>query len=116
MKYLVDECTGPGVARWLEGQGHDVYSVYDQARGLADTEVIRKGCGDNRVIITCDKDFGELIIRHRHAHKGVVLLRLKDEKPANKIRILTGLLARHRHQLPNRFTVVTEKDIRITRW
>ncbi len=32
MKLLVDECTGPAVARWLEQQGHDVFSVYDHAR------------------------------------------------------------------------------------
>ncbi len=40
MKLLVDECTGPAVARWLEQQGHDVFSVYDQARGIDDDRVL----------------------------------------------------------------------------
>jgi hypothetical protein len=34
MRFLVDECTGPSVARWLREQGYDVFSVYEQARGL----------------------------------------------------------------------------------
>ncbi len=42
MRFLVDECTGPVVARWLRAEGHDVYSVYEQARGLDDGDVILK--------------------------------------------------------------------------
>ena len=39
MRFLVDECTGPAVARWLRGQQHDVFSVYEQARGMNDDEI-----------------------------------------------------------------------------
>ena len=42
MRFLVDECTGPGVARWLREQGHEVFSVYDEARGLSDDLIIQK--------------------------------------------------------------------------
>ena len=42
MRFLVDESTGPRVARWLREQGHDVFSVYEQSRGIADDEVIQK--------------------------------------------------------------------------
>ena len=35
MRFIVDECTGSAVARWLQAEGHDVYSVYEEARGLA---------------------------------------------------------------------------------
>ena len=42
MRFLVDECTGPAVAQWLRTQAHDVFSVYEQARGLDDDSVIRK--------------------------------------------------------------------------
>jgi len=40
MRFLVDECTGPFVAKWLREQAHDVFSVYDSARGLDDEVVI----------------------------------------------------------------------------
>jgi Domain of unknown function (DUF5615) len=36
VRFVVDECTGPAVARWLREQQHDVFSVYDEARGLDD--------------------------------------------------------------------------------
>jgi hypothetical protein len=42
MRFLVDECTGPAVARWLRQQNHDVFSVYEQARGMDDDRIIQK--------------------------------------------------------------------------
>lgn len=42
MRFLVDECTGPAVARWLRNQQHEVFSVYETARGTTDHEIIQK--------------------------------------------------------------------------
>lgn len=42
MRFLVDECTGPGVARWLRDQGHEVYSVFNENRGISDETIIEK--------------------------------------------------------------------------
>ena len=42
MQFLVDECTGPSVARWLREQGFEVFSVFEQARGMADVGLPRK--------------------------------------------------------------------------
>jgi hypothetical protein len=36
MQFMVDECTGPGVSRWLREQGYDVVCIYETARGLGD--------------------------------------------------------------------------------
>ncbi len=59
MRFIVDECTGPNVAKWLLEQQHDVYSVYDNEPGISDVAIIEKAFLDNRIIITNDKDFGE---------------------------------------------------------
>jgi predicted nuclease of predicted toxin-antitoxin system len=61
MKFLVDECTGPAVARWLEQQGYDVSSIYDQARGVDDDEVIKIAQDEGRILITNDRGFGEKV-------------------------------------------------------
>jgi predicted nuclease of predicted toxin-antitoxin system len=45
----------------LQAQGHDVFSVYDEARGLNDDTIIEKAFADNCILITNDKDFGESI-------------------------------------------------------
>ncbi len=47
MRFLVDECTGPAVAGWLRDNGHEVYSVFDEARGMADDDIIRKALSEN---------------------------------------------------------------------
>lgn len=59
MRFLVDECTGPAVAKWLSQTGHDVFSVYDEKPGISDDEIIRLAFSQERILITNDKDFGE---------------------------------------------------------
>ncbi|MCY7326980.1 MAG: DUF5615 family PIN-like protein [Saprospiraceae bacterium] len=95
MKILVDESTGPGVARWLLGLGHEVLSVYDEQPGISDREICRIAFDADWLIFTNDKDFGELIFKDGLPHHGVVLLRLADETVANKILVLRQLLELH---------------------
>jgi len=115
MRFLVDESTGPNVARWLRDQGHDVYSIYEQARGAVDHEIIQKACTEGWILVTNDKDFGELIYRENHPHKGVILLRLSDERSGNKISVMKELLSHHIERLSCNFVVVTETAIRFAR-
>jgi predicted nuclease of predicted toxin-antitoxin system len=114
MRFLVDECTGPAVAQWLRLQNHDVVSVFDEIRGADDRAVIQKAFEQNRILITNDKDFGELVFREKKPHKGVILLRLEDERAANKIAVLQRLLEKYEKSLPRNFIVVTETNVRIT--
>jgi len=115
MKLLVDECTGPAVAHWLEQQGHDVFSVYDQARGIDDDRVIEIAQAEGRILITNDRGFGEKVFRERRPHHGVVFLRLANERSANKIRVLDQLIRLHGDAIANHFVVVTDTRIRFSR-
>ena len=112
MRFVVDECAGPAVTRWLREQGHDVVSVYDQARGSPDDDVIRMANEEGRILITNDKDFGEKVYRNRRAHCGVVLLRLSDERPDAKIQVLSRLLGLYAAKLGGSFIVVSERRIK----
>lgn len=112
MRFLVDDCTGPGVAAWLLQQGHEVHSAYDQSPGATDDELLELAYRDNWILITNDRDFGELIYREGRPHRGVIFLRLDDERTPNKIHVLTQLLAGHSNQLPNQFVVATETQVR----
>ncbi|MCS7282363.1 MAG: DUF5615 family PIN-like protein [Anaerolineae bacterium] len=115
MRFLVDECTGPAVADWLRSQGHEVFSVYDEARGLDDESIIRKAYMENWILITNDKDFGEKIYREGWPHRGVILLRLENERAAVRIETLRRLLETFADQLPDRFVVATETKVRFAR-
>ncbi len=115
MRFLVDESTGIVVARWLQEQGHDVFSVYEEARGMDDDSIIQKAFAENWTLITNDKDFGDKVYRDNYLHKGVILLRLENERAANKVDTLRRLLAAYSEELPGNFTVVTETQIRFAK-
>ena len=70
---------------------------------------------EERILVTNDKDFGEMIFRQKRPHSGVILLRLTNEQPKNAIAALRGLLERYADQLAENFVVVTETAIRIAR-
>jgi predicted nuclease of predicted toxin-antitoxin system len=114
MRFLVDECTGPSVAGWLRGEGHEVFSVFDEAQGMADVDVLTKAFTENWILITNDKDFGEMVFRERRDHHGVVFLRLDDERAANKIEVLRQLFANYADKLPEEFVTVTETRVRFS--
>ena len=116
MRFLVDECTGPAVARWLRQQNHDVFSVYEQARGMEDDRIIQKAFAENWILITNDKDFGEKVYREQRPHRGIILLRLEDERTDSKIGALRSLLRDYDERIPESFVVVTETRIRFARW
>ena len=115
MRFLVDECTGPAVARWLEERDHDVFSVYDEAPGIPDEEVLQRAYREQRILVTNDEDFGEKVYRERRPHSGVVLLRLGNERSGNKIAVLRHLLDEYAARLPSRFVVATERQVRFAR-
>jgi predicted nuclease of predicted toxin-antitoxin system len=115
MRFLVDECTGPTVAAWLRDQNHEVFSVFDEARGMDDNHIIEKALREHWILITNDKDFGDKVYRDGRLHRGVILLRLEDERPTSKIEVLSRLFETYPDKLPNSFLVVTEKQVRFAR-
>ena len=100
------------MARWLEAEGHTVFSVYNQARGLPDDAILQKAVAEVWILITNDKDFGEKVYREKRPHRGVIFLRLDDERFPNKISVLQKLLNNHAPNLSDNFVVVTEKNVR----
>lgn len=112
MRFLVDECTGTTVATWLREQGHEVFSVFDEARGATDDAILQKAFAEDWILITNDKDFGEKVYRFQHPHCGIVFLRLADERVANKVETLRRLLDGYSDRLHQQFVVVTESQVR----
>lgn len=115
MRFLVDENTGVVVSRWLRSLGHEVFSVYEEARGIDDDKIIRKAFDENWILITSDKDFGEKVYREKYSHRGIVFLRLEDERSANKVAVLKRLLENYNDQISNNFVVVTERQVRFAK-
>ncbi len=112
MRFIVDESTGYSAARFLQEQGHNVAIVSDTMPEADDLAILQFAYAENRIVVTNDKDFGELIFRSQIPHHGVILLRLQNESGANRVQVLSNLLGQYAEFLPERFTVVTEKNVR----
>ena len=105
----------PSVARWLGNQGHEVFSVYDQARGIQDDDILQKAIDEKWILITNDKDFGKKVFRERRLHHGIIFMRLADERASNKIEVLRRLLDSHASRILDQYIVVTEKRVRFAK-
>jgi predicted nuclease of predicted toxin-antitoxin system len=112
---LVDENTGVVVSRWLRSLGHEVFSIYEEARGTDDDTILRKAFDENWILITSDKDFGEKVYRERQPHRGIIFPRLEDERSANKVAVLQSLLESYPDQLSDNFVVATAKRVRFAK-
>lgn len=78
-------------------------------------DIIQQAFAADWILITNDKDFGEQVYRARRPHRGVIFMRLEDERAANKIEVLRRLLESYADRLADRFVVVTETGVRFGR-
>lgn len=75
MNFLADESCDFGVVRALSENGHDVVAVCEIAKRLEDSGVIDLSAREDRILITEDKDFGQLVYAHGRGSRGVILIR-----------------------------------------
>ena len=115
MKIVADESVDRPIVDTLRAQGRDVVYVAELAPGIRDDLVLSMSHDSAALLLTADKDFGELVYRQRKLHSGIALFRLAGLAPSQKAVIIRTLFDRYADQLPNRFTVVTERAIRLRR-
>jgi len=71
MKFLADECCDAALVRALRADGHNVLYVMESMRGATDEEILSRAFAEDRVVLTEDKDFGELVCRFRRPVRGM---------------------------------------------
>jgi predicted nuclease of predicted toxin-antitoxin system len=113
MKFLLDESADLPLAKTLVSSGHDVKSIVkDFTTAISDQAVLAIAVSEDRIVITNDRDFGELVYRRELRHAGIILFRLGDERLEVKEGWLRFVL-----QLPDddlrSFIVVTDRAIRV---
>ncbi len=116
MRFLLDESADYPLVNILREEGYDVTAIaHDYPHALRDTEVLTIAVKEERIIITNDLDFGELIVRRRLHHRGVILFRLGNEDLSTKMRWLKYILANYSEDL-RELIVITEDKVRIRRF
>lgn len=113
MKFLADENIDQPIVEYLRKDGHVVLYVLEMEPSIADEEVIRTANQENALLLTADKDFGELVFRQGKMVHGVVLIRLSGLSPQGKAEVTSMAIREHAVELPHNFTVITPGAVRI---
>lgn len=113
MKLLADENISTSIIARLRAEGHVVARMAEIAQGDPDTSVLNIANQQSAVILTEDKDFGELVIRDRMHAVGVILVRLDGFSPAERAEIIARVVREHESELPGAFAVIKPRIVRI---
>ena len=115
MKILADANVETALVRWLRGEGHDVVWALDFPSSCSDADVLSTATEQDRVVLTYDRDFGELVfLKHRPAH-GVVLLRFDATFQAQRLALLQTHWSTIEQHVTGSFVVVANERVRIRR-
>jgi predicted nuclease of predicted toxin-antitoxin system len=113
MKFVADESVDQPIVTHLRAQGHVVFAIVEQEPSLSDKAVLDIANQQEAVLITGDKDFGELVFRDQQYSYGILLIRLAGLDAKVKAEIVNSVINEHNEQLINAFTVISPKNIRI---
>lgn len=115
MKFLADENIDKPIVERLRKDGHVVLYVIEMEPSISDDEVIRQANQESALLLTADKDFGELAFRQGRIIYGVVLIRLAGLSPQRKAEVVAVAIQEHADELAQNFAVITPGAVRIRR-
>ena len=112
-QFVVDVGVGKAVERFLSQKGYDIVCIRDIDLRIPDEKILEIAVQQKRVVLTMDKDFGELVYNSGLPHKGVLLLRLEQENASAKVKVLSQILADYIQDLEDHFCVYQKGNLRI---
>jgi predicted nuclease of predicted toxin-antitoxin system len=113
MRFLVDENVSHAVIKRLRSDGFDVASVGETLAGARDSDILKVSAAEGRILITEDRDFGEMVVRQQLGTGGVILLeldRLSNAAEADRVAEVVSTVA---DRLSGRLVVIEPARIRI---
>jgi len=113
VNFLADENVDRQIVERLRQEGHNVEYVAEIDSGISDDEVLEMANRKEVLLLTADKDFGEIVFRQQRITNGVVLIRLAGFSPARKAEIVASSINEHLTELLHAFTVINKGAIRI---
>ena len=113
MNFLADESVDKPIVVRLRDDGHDVVAVAEKTPTIPDATVLAQANQRGYILLTADKDFGEIVFRQRQVTAGVVLIRLAGLSPEAKTRVVSGVIRERGGEIPGAFTVISPGMVRI---
>ena len=112
LKFLADECCDAGMVAALRAAGHDIHYILENKAGTSDDDVLQDAFIGSRILLTEDKDFGDLVYRLKKPANGIILIRIDIQERHLKLPRLKTLIEKHEHRLPGHFVVLEMNRIR----
>ena len=113
LRIVVDESVESSICAFLLSEGHEIIDIAKDFTGITDKHVIKIANQHKSVILTEDKDFGELVFRSGFVTHGILLLRLFKPPTNEKNRIITSVLEQLKEEIYNSFCVISDDKIRV---
>lgn len=111
--FVADESVDFNLIVFLRNKGLEVFSILEKPPSLVDSGVLQIAVEKNAVLITEDKDFGELIFKLNMPHKGVLLLRTTELHTEEKNELVLHFILKFSPEFPDSFTVMKQRKLRI---
>jgi predicted nuclease of predicted toxin-antitoxin system len=115
MNLLADESVQGPIVKRLRQDGHNVLYVSEMEAGIPDETVLQRGNEQDALLLTGDKDFGDLVYRQKLIWRGVVLMRLEGLSNEAKAQIVARALADHGEMMEFSFSVISLGAVRVRR-
>lgn len=113
MRLVADENIEKPIVEFLRDKSFDVFYIIEAKLSISDEEILNIAKKENRILITNDKDFGELIFYQKKISSGVLLIRSSKEKALDKVALLETYLAQIKNKLFGNFIVLSDAGVRI---
>jgi predicted nuclease of predicted toxin-antitoxin system len=112
MNFLADENVEKPVVDALRRDGHNVLYLCEITTRTIDDQLLQQANSESRILLTNDKDFGELIFLQGKSAEGILLMRFVSDRSSVKVRFVESLMRTQADRLRGHFTVVSEGTLR----
>lgn len=113
MVFFTDESIEAEITTFLRKHEYIFHSISELTPSISDESVLEFAVRHEAVLLTNDKDFGDLVIHQGLSHRGIILLRFRKTTIPEKARIVHDVIRKHESELPLSFTVITPTSVRI---
>jgi predicted nuclease of predicted toxin-antitoxin system len=110
---VADESVDFSIIEYLREEDIDIYAIIESTPSISDTEVLSVAFEKDALLITEDKDFGELAIRLQKPNRGILLFRLFGLATEEKCKIIYETLKSSGNEMIDSFSVLTADKLRI---
>ena len=113
MNLVADESIDKQIVDRLRDLGYSVWYVAEMAPSISDEDVLQMANNESALLVTSDKDFGELVFRQHLVSHGIILIRLSGLSTELKANIVSSTLADYENEITGNFSLISPGRIRI---